>query len=80
MPKGKKRAAPCAPASEWETVPDAACDRDVLKAVMEVQQFWIHGDIVPSQVNSARVRQRGGGKRSKTNTDFRQVILFFDQR
>ena len=28
------------------------------------------GDIVPSQVNGARVRQRGTGKRSKTNTDF----------
>ena len=28
------------------------------------------GDIAPSQVNSARVRQRGTGKRSKTNTDF----------
>ena len=46
-PKGnKKRAAPSAPASEWAAVPDAASDRDVLKAVMEVQRFWIHGDTV----------------------------------
>ena len=42
----KKRAAPSAPASEWAAVPDAASDRDVLKAVMEVQRFWIHGDTV----------------------------------
>jgi hypothetical protein len=69
-PKGKKRAAPSAPASDWDAVPDAASDPAVLKAVMEVQQFWIHGDIVPGQVNGARVRQRGTGKRSKTNTDF----------
>ena len=46
-PKGnKKRAAPSAPASDWAAVPDAASDRDVLKAVMEVQRFWIHGDTV----------------------------------
>ena len=45
-PKGKKRAAPSAPASEWAAVPDAASDSDVLKAVMEVQRFWIHGDTV----------------------------------
>ena len=45
-PKGKKRAAPSAPASEWAAVPDAASDGDVLKAVMEVQRFWIHGDPV----------------------------------
>jgi len=42
----KKRAAPSAPASDWAAVPDAASDRDVLKAVMEVQRFWIHGDTV----------------------------------
>lgn len=70
-PKGKKRAAAqCHDVqAEWESVANANADADVLKAVMEVQKFWIHGDIEPSQVNAARVRQRGT-KRTKTNTDF----------
>ena len=69
-PKGKKRAAASEPVSDWAVVQNANLDADVLKAVMEVQVFWIHGDIEPSQVNGARVRQRGSGKRTKKNTDF----------
>ena len=70
-PKGKKRAAPpSAAAPDWEVVPNAQADAAVLKAVKEVQAFWTHGNIAPSQIQGARVRVRGSGRRTKTNTDY----------
>ena len=52
---------PYVPRTVWCTTGDI---------VPAVDVSFTTGDIAPSQVNSARVRQRGTGKRSKTNTDF----------
>ena len=56
--------------SPWEAVLGANADAAVLKAVKEVEAFWIHGPIEASQIQSARTRMRGSGRRTKTNKDY----------
>ena len=41
----------------------------VTKPAVQVQDFWTHGAIDSSQIESARVRVRGSRK-TKTNTDY----------
>mmetsp|Transcript_3859 Transcript_3859/g.7968 ORF Transcript_3859/g.7968 Transcript_3859/m.7968 type:complete len:168 (-) Transcript_3859:344-847(-) len=69
MPKRTAKKVEERPPPPWNVVENPSDDTSVLAAVKEIEKFWTHGDITPTQIEGARVRTRGTRK-TKTNTDY----------